>query len=457
MDAPPLRADVAVVGAGAAGLMAAIACGRHLAPARPDAVVVALDGARTLGAKVLVAGGGRCNVTHAAVTERDYSGSTPPAIRRILQRFTVEATVDFFRDLGVELKQEPTRKLFPTTDRARTVLDALVTAARDAGARLMHPWRVASITRTDPGFVLMPEGALGPDAPDRITARRVILAAGGMALPKSGSDGSGYSLARSLGHTTTQAIFPALVPLTLPEGHPLRQLAGISAPVTLELRAAPVSTPPDDALGKRLREWTGSLLCTHFGLSGPVILDASRHWLDPRAVGSVLVANWLPGVRPEEADALLVRAHGCSIARWITDHAPRRIDAPGVEATPIPERLARTLCEMAGVDGGAPISSLSREHRRALVRVLTSLALPVTGHRGFVAAEATAGGVPLAQVDLHTLESRVAPGVHLCGEILDVDGRLGGFNFQWAWASGQVAGQAAAEALIGGPGMPPPR
>ena len=349
-----------MVGAGAAGLMAAIQAGRR------GEKVVALDSAKHLGAKILVAGGGRCNVTHHAVDETAFSGSTPPAIRRVLARFPVEATLAFFAELGVRLKREDTGKLFPATDRARTVLDALLAAAAAAGVELAHPFRVETVRQTAEGFSI--SGPAGT-----VEARRVVLATGGMALPRSGSDGHGYAIARSLGHTTTARIFPALVPLTLARGSFARELPGVACEAAVTVRSGS---------GRRLVEMRGSLLCTHTGLSGPVVLDVSRHL----------------------ADALLAEARVDPASRW--------------------ERL-------------------SRDDRRRLETTLTAWRAPVTGDLGFAKAEVTAGGVPLSEVRLTTMESRRTPGLFLCGEILDVDGRIGGFNFQWAWASGYVAGSSS--------------
>jgi len=407
--------DIAVVGAGAAGLMAAITAGRHARGRR----VVALDGAARLGAKILVAGGGRCNVTHDVVDERAFAGSTPPAIRKVLRRFDVAATIAFFRDLGVALKREDTGKLFPVTDRARTVLDALLAAAADAGVELRHPWRVETVGRDADGFVVAgPAGTL--------RARRVVLATGGCALPSSGSDGHGLALARALGHGVTPRVFPALVPLTLPAGHPLTALAGVSAEAAVSVHAAG---------GARLVRCAGSLLCTHVGLSGPVILDVSRHWIDAHADDrdATLRVAFLPDDEPAAVD------------RWLLELGRQ---SPGrALAARMPERLARTLCTLAGVDPGAAAASLTRAQRRALVDVLTALPLPVTGHRGFRHAEVTAGGVPLRELHLDTMASRATPGLFLCGELCDVDGRIGGYNFQWAWASGHVAGLGAARSL----------
>ena len=413
--------DLAIVGAGAAGLMAAIQAGREGARHGAALHIVALDGARTLGAKVLVAGGGRCNVTHFEVSAADFAGSSRNAIAKVLREFPVAAVVDFFRSRGVALKRESTGKLFPVTDEARTVLDALLSAASDAGVELRHPWRVESVEREGDGFRLA-----GPRG-ETLAARRVILAAGGQALPKSGSDGSGVRLARAFGHTSTATIFPSLVPLLLPEGHWARAISGVAAPVRLEVR---------EKSGKRLHSASGDFLCTHFGISGPVVLDASRHLLlarqrDPE---SKLVASFLPTAHPDNLALELANLGRRNLGNWLADK--------------LPDRLAAALVSSAGLDPSATALRMTREERKALLRALLDQELPVAGDRGFVHAEATAGGIPLDQVRLDSMESRLAPGLHLCGELLDVDGRIGGFNFQWAWASGTVAGRAVAAERI---------
>ena len=425
---PPHRGacDIAIIGAGAAGLMAAIAAGRA-----GGGKVVAVDGAAKVGAKILVAGGGRCNVTHDVVDESAYAGSSRNAIRKVLGRFGVAETIGFFRDWGVELKREETGKLFPTTDDARTVLNALLAAARAAGVDLRHPWRVGAVERDGEGFVVTRAGAAG----EGLRAARVVLATGGLALPKTGSDGQGYAFARELGHTVMPTL-PALVPLTLARGHFLTGLSGITVPATLELRAAS---------GKRLASFTDSTLLTHFGVSGPSVLDISRYYLaavaEARVAGAAapsLVIGFLPHHTFESLDRALLDAARAtpqvSAARFVSDHG----------RPPLPERLARTLCEHAGVEPGAALHTLSRDARRGLAAAATELALPVTGDRGYTYAEVTAGGVPLSEINLATMESRVCRGLYLCGEICDVDGRIGGYNFQWAWASGWVAGSAAA-------------
>ncbi len=411
MSFAAMDAQVIVVGAGAAGLFAAIHAGRA------GARVIALDGAKTIGAKILVAGGGRCNVTHHSVDEKAYAGSSPNAIKNVLRRYGVAETVQFFEAYGVELKREDTGKLFPTTDDAHTILNALLRAANDAGVVIHHPRRVTAITRdADGGFTINGDsGAL--------RAPRLILCTGGKALPKSGSDGLGYEFARALGHSITNDVFPALVPLILPGTHVLRTLSGLTLDTTLTLKSS---------TGKVLKEFTNSLLCTHFGLSGPCALDMSRYWRAAliEDAGAGLFANFIAGEREDTLDAKILASRAANPLGFLREH--------------VPERLARTLCEVAAVDPAAILRQLTREQRKALARAACALPLHVEGDRGFTYAEVTMGGVPLAEVKLDTMESRVCPGLHLAGEILDVDGRIGGFNFQWAWASGFVAGGAAA-------------
>lgn len=409
------EADIVVVGAGAAGLMAAVVAART----DPGLRVVAVDGARKIGAKILVSGGGRCNVTNEVVSPDDFTGGSRNSIRKILGRFTVDDTVAFFEKLGVELKREQGGKLFPTTDSAQTVLDALLDATHAASAEVLHPFRVDRIDRQGDAFRIHAGGAT-------LDAARVVLSTGGKSLPRTGSDGGGYALARALGHSTTPEVFPALVPLLLPNGHPLTKLSGLSAPARLTVAGS---------TGKRSTSVEGSLLCTHFGLSGPAALDVSRHLLNARFddVGTGLFCDWLPDEAPEAFEEALQE------------------DGPqtpyGRLRRRLPERLAAAIFERAAVPIDTPAAELPRKSRRALVETAKRWPLEITGDRGWNFAEVTAGGVPLDEIDPTKMASRRSPGLYLCGEICDVDGRIGGFNFQWAWASGAVAGRSAALSL----------
>ena len=408
--------DVAVVGAGAAGLTAAIFAAQN------GARVVALDAAKKLGAKILIAGGGRCNVTHDVVRPDDFNGNRN-AIAKVLRSFPVDETIEWFAGMGVPLKREETGKLFTTTDRARTVLDALLDEARSVGVELRTGSRVETVLGPRSSVL----GSLHPFSIGGLSARRVILATGGRSVPKTGSDGHGFAIARSLGHAVTET-FPALVPLVVEKAHWVRELSGTSADVELSVRSS---------TGKVIHRDRGSMLMTHFGVSGPVVLDISRHWIAARRDDEVsLVVNFLPSETFESVDQLLVdearKNPRATIDSALRGSLPARI----VEAIRGPRPEARGL------------TKLSRDQRRQLARDFTQLVLPVSHDRGFDYAEVTAGGVPLAEIDLSTMESRICPGLYLCGEILDVDGRIGGYNFQWAWASGRSAGLGAAGKLL---------
>jgi hypothetical protein len=409
-------ADVLVVGAGAAGLMAGIAAARAGAGR-----VVLVDGAPRLGAKILISGGGRCNVTNAHVEARDYFGGPRRTIERVLRAFPARRTVEFFTDLGVTLHEEARGKLFPDSERAQTVLDALEAGAREAGATILAGHRVSAAARTADGF------EVGTSA-GAWTARRLVLATGGLSVPKTGSDGHGLALAASLGHSVVPTT-PALVPLVLPGGDLHARLSGVAHDVVIEVVA-------DGRVAARI---DGPLLWTHHGVSGPAPLDASRHWHRAVLEGHEVRVrvNLAAGRRFEEVDrSLALPAHGRQGVRT------------ALEAW-MPASVAAETVSLAGADGAAPLAHLPRELRRRIAHLVTALPLHVTGSRGYTHAEATAGGVSLDEIDPATMASKRCPGLFLAGEMLDVDGRLGGFNFQWAWSSGYVAGRSQ------GPSGPP--
>jgi len=387
-----------------------------------------LEGARQPGAKILVSGGSRCNVTNALVSERDFWGGPRTIVRRVLRAFTVEETVALFRELGVPLHEEPGGKLFPDSNRSRDVLDALLREVKACGATLLADHRVHSIDRAGRGFVIS-------TAHGTIDASRVVIATGGQSLPKSGSDGAGYGFAKRLGHSLV-ATTPGLVPLTISsDSHFHTQLSGVS-------HAAEIAIWVDGRVALRL---TGNLLWTHFGISGPLALDASRHWLRARSEGrdAAMVLNFHPGWTFDDLDRHLT-AIGRTRPRASIENT---IAAGGGEMRGLPASLVRTVLAGLRIDGETPLSQLPREARRLLVRGMTARPLPVSGSRGYNYAEVTAGGVTLTEIDPSTMESRVCRGLYLVGEVLDVDGRIGGFNFQWAWSSGFVAGRALATRL----------
>ena len=405
-----------MVGGGAAGLATAIFTRRL----HPPASVVLLDGASRLGAKILVSGGSRCNVTNATVSERDFWGGRPSVIRRVLRAFPVGDTIAFFREIGVRLHEEAGGKLFPDSNRARDVLNALVNEATRAGVTIVTGARVSDVARTASGFrVVTNTGDLA--------AVRVVLATGGQSLPKSGSDGAGFAIARRLGHTIVPTT-PGLVPLVLAgraQRAMHRQLSGVAHDAELTLWV-------DDAVEIRL---TGSLLWTHFGISGPLPLNMSRHWLFASAKAKAevqLTVSFCPGQTFDDVE------------RWWTARTGERPHASVSTqlSTLVPASVADALLSRVDVDGATTLAHLSRDDRRRVSHALVKWPLAVKGDRGYNYAEVTAGGVSLDEIDPATMRSRVCDGLSLVGEILDVDGRIGGFNFQWAWSSARVAASA---------------
>ncbi len=419
-------ADVVIVGGGAAGLATAVFTARAIRQAR----VVCVDGARRVGAKILVSGGTRCNVTNRIVTERDFWGGPSRTIRNVLRAFPAERAAAFFEQLGVALHEEEDGKLFPDSNRARTVLDALLAEAARSGAEIRVDERVVSVDREDGGFVVRTAGN------SEYFARAVVLATGGRSLPKTGSDGFGYGLARGLGHGYVDTT-PALAPLVL-NGTIHAGLSGVSHLVALTVRSDGTA---GDTHGAPLADvrLEGPMLWTHFGISGPVALNASRHWHQARLrAQSVKVSlNVCPGETFE------------TLEQWFLEQErmrPRAMVAT-VLSTRVPGAVGEAWIAQAGLAGDVTLAHLPRDDRRRLVRRLLETRLDVRDSRGYNFAEVTSGGVPLEEIDPARMESRICPRLFFVGEILDVDGRLGGFNFQWAWSSAWVAAQALGRAL----------
>jgi predicted Rossmann fold flavoprotein len=408
--------DVAVVGGGAAGLATSIFAACRL-PGRRLAV---LDGARRLGAKILVSGGGRCNVTNREVRASDYWGGDRRFIDSVLRAFPPAETERFFASLGVRLHEEADGKLFPDTHQSRTVLDALLIELKRQGVDVRAGARVTRVEASPGGgFVVHANGST-------FEAGRVVLATGGLSLPKSGSDGAGLAIARALGHRLVEPT-PALAPLVL-GGDFHVPLTGVSHDAALTVAAE----------GGRPEKLRGSLLWTHFGVSGPLALNASRHW--HRAVAErrrvAVTLSFLPGLDFAAVDGRLLDAVAARPSAAIR----------GVIAEWLPAAVAARLLERTGIDEAGRLAHLGREARRRLARALVGWDLPITGSRGYNYAEATAGGIPLDEIDRGTMASKACPGLFLVGEMLDVDGRLGGFNFQWAWSSAWVAARGVAQA-----------
>jgi predicted Rossmann fold flavoprotein len=412
--------DIAVIGAGAAGLATSIFSAEAATKGDRLQRIVLLDGAKTIGAKILVSGGGRCNVTHEAVTPTDFFGNRH-IIKNVLAAFSVEQAVKWFASLGVELKREETGKLFPVTDKARTVLLALIERCHELGVEIQpnhHVDNIERVTDHSHGFSIHHSQGV-------LQARKVILATGGRSIPKSGSDGFGYILARRLGHHVTATV-PALVPFILKDTMFHKQLSGLSQEVEMTTIVK----------SRKVDSRTGSLLWTHFGISGPVVMDASRFWTLGHEQGETVevYGNFLIGQTQEQVQSWFIAQ--------ATDN-PRR-SLLKTWAQQVPARFAEALCSYVECDPKTAVAQLPRKNRDQLLAALTKFPFPIDQDRGWNYAEVTAGGVPLEEINFRTMESKLVPGLYLIGEILDCDGRIGGFNFQWAWATGFLAGRAVA-------------
>lgn len=406
------RGTVVVVGAGAAGTLAAIFA------ATQGRRVLLVERTRDGGRKILISGGGRCNVLPSTVEPgRYFTASSPNALKKMLLSWPLEEQRRFFEEeAGIPLVLEPeTGKLFPAGNRAREVRDRLLEMARARGAELRFSTLVSGLRRAEDGrwTVVTGEG-------DEIPAAAVVIATGGLSVPATGSDGTGFAMVRELGHAVHDT-YPALTPLSAePPVH--APLAGVSLDVRIE---APL------AKGHRAAE--GGFLFTHRGYSGPTVLDVSH---------LAVLAK-----RRGQAQPLKVRWAGLDAAAWETllrESGPGGIGS--LVRRHLPQRLADVLLAEAEVDPERTRSQLRKGERARLVDVLARYPLPWTGDEGYRKAEVTGGGVPLGEVDARTMASRVAPGLFLCGEILDCFGPIGGYNFFWAWATGRAAGLGAAAA-----------
>ena len=398
------------MGAGAAGLLAA------LTAARRGADVILIERTRDGGRKILISGGGRCNILPSvAQPDRFVTDSSPNTLRKMLRSWPLAEQRSFFEtelEMPLDLEEE-TGKLFPSSHRARDVRDGLVGRARGAGTRIWFEARVTDVRPDEAGWRVEIEGA------PPVVARAVVIATGGLSVPATGSDGTGLRIADKLGHRIHDT-YPALTPL-IADPHPHAELAGVSRTVTI---SAPGSKPAFRT--------TGGFLVTHEGWSGPSVLDASHLTVRPRPDGG----------RQE----LLISWTARSPAEWTDALRPRPGSLRSVLSEDLPRRLADALAHECDIDPLTPLAQLRRDRRLAVIEALTAYELPWTGNAGYKKAEVTGGGVALSEVDPRTMESKRSPGLFLCGEVLDAFGPIGGHNFLWAWATGKAAGAGASAA-----------
>ena len=400
---------VIVIGAGAAGSMAAIFA------ARGGAETLLLERTRDGGRKILISGGGRCNVLPMHVDEsRFVTDSSPNLLSKMVRAWPLAEQMRFFEhDLSIALQPEPeSSKLFPASHRARDVRDGLLAHAAAQGVHLMMDTVVTGIAPCAAGWRVDRQGA------EPLLADRLIVATGGLSVPNTGSDGFGLRSLAALGHTMHPS-YAALTPITS-DAAAFNALAGVSLTVTLSARS-----PERNATA------TGGFLFTHHGYSGPSVLDVSHVLVRSRAEGdgsATLGVRWTP-----MDDAAWTRALKPNGSRTATSAL----------RSEMPDRLAAVLLAAAGVDAARTLAELRRDERLRLIDGLVRGQLPWTGDEGYKKAEVTGGGVALSEVDPRTLESRRHSGLFICGEALDAFGPIGGYNFLWAWATGRAAGRGS--------------
>jgi len=408
---------VIIAGAGAAGLLAAARS------AEQGRSTLLLEKNRKPGVKILMSGGTRCNLTHATDNRGIVEAFGPPGrfLHSALAALSVDETVALFEAEGVATKVEETGKIFPVSNKAVDVLNALLRRLTRSGATLALGEPLLDLERREQGFVVSTSSRT-------LTARRLILTPGGKSYPGSGTTGDGYDFAARFGHTLVPPR-PALVPVTVAAPW-VADLRGITLPdVTVR-----VLTEAERVLASR----RGSLLFAHFGLSGPVILDVSRvvsgH---PQPQALVLEVDVLPADKEPELDESLRQESAASgrkqLAVVLSDRLPRR--------------LCETLLVLAELPVDRKAAALSRAERTRLVQTIKHLRLSITGTLGFGKAEVTAGGVALEEVDSRTMRSKLVPELFIAGELLDLDGPIGGYNFQAAFSTGWLAGEMASREL----------
>jgi predicted Rossmann fold flavoprotein len=407
------RKHVIVVGGGAAGMIAAISARRS------GADVTILEKNPRVGKKILATGNGRCNFTNINTDITYYHGSTPKFAYGALSSFTPEDTIRFFEELGIAHKVEDLGKVFPMSDQASSILDVLLYELNESGINIACDANVKDINPKNDKFRIdLEDGKV-------YWGDSVIIAAGGKAMPSSGSDGSGYDLATKMGHSITN-LFPALVQLML-EGAFFKRIDGVKFVGTAEIIHNNKSIVKD----------RGDILFTNYGVSGPPILQISRKAGELLNEGKAahLKITIMDMMRKEELRELLDKRFQRGLKK------PVEFSLVGL----INKRLIPVVLMEAGInDVKRPVADLSSEERERIADILTDWRLKIKGTKSWPSAQVTAGGVDTKGINPDTMESKSVKGLFFAGEIIDIDGQCGGFNLQWAWSSGFIAGQNAA-------------
>ena len=405
------RMIIGIIGGGASGMAAALAAAEN-----PGVQVLLFERQARLGRKLQATGNGRCNLSNIHAGERGYHGNAPEFSRPALEAFDPEATLKWFEDLGLFTVTEPSGKVYPYSDQANSVTDILRFALERENIRVLTGCEITKIRRTEAGFLLF-------DGENTYDCHKLIVACGGLAGSKLGGSMAGYKLLGKLGHRTTR-LRPALVQLKSSWGS-LVSLKGVRANCHAQILC-------NDAV---YAQSTGELQFTEYGLSGPVIFEISRDVCE--APGTWLCRlDFLPEVSAEVLLQALQRRRNTALA------------AEELLTGILHNRLGRVLTKAAGIGTAIPIAKLTDEELNAVCEAVKAFDVSLTEPMGMDSAQVTAGGVETDGFDPATMESRLIPGLYACGEVLDIDGDCGGYNLQWAWSSGRLAGFHAGKETV---------
>ncbi|KPU46239.1 ferredoxin--NADP reductase [Oxobacter pfennigii] len=404
--------NILIIGGGASGMIAAIAA------KRAGAFVTILERNQRVGRKILATGNGRCNLTNTYIDVDRYHGKHPEFVYGPLNSFDYDATIDFFEKLGIAHIVEDEGKVFPMSLQASSVLDVLRYELEDLGVNVVCEAEAADIKKKDVFTVTLKDGRV-------FKGDKVIIAAGGKASPDLGSNGSGYILAEKLGHKIVNP-FPALVQLKLSSKY-LKQLSGIKFEGAAEILVK----------DKVIRREEGEILFTEYGISGPPVLQLSR------VAAENLLKNDKVYIKVAIIKDMTKEALDGILLKRFQDGSNKPLSFNFVGF--LNKKLVPVILKEAGIDDiNKPAGSVSSQERKKLASILTDWRFEVTGTNPWHSAQVTAGGVDVCGIDNKTMESKIVPGLYFAGEVVDIDGDCGGYNLQWAWSSGYVAGMNAA-------------
>ncbi len=398
--------DIAVIGAGASGLVAAISAKK----AYNKLSVVLIEALPKIGKKILATGNGRCNLTNLTANAKSYNTK---AVSAVMEACPPKKIMEFFSSIGLECVSDSESRVYPMSNTATSVLECLRFEAERLGIKVMTDTKVTSVKRNSSSFIIN----------DSIECRKVIVSTGGKASPSQGSDGSGYPIIKSLGHTVTQ-LYPGLVQLTVKEN--LKFLKGIRVKAAVSLK---------DKNGRILDKSEGEVLFADYGLSGIAIMDVSRNVKGNNCICSLDI---LPEMKNEAVYEFITKAKKRNPSLLLEDALC------GI----LPKKVGYLIIKNSGFRQDITLRDLRDDAINKFVYNMKNCIFTVTGTRGFDSAQITVGGVSTDEFDMKTLESKKVSGLYCTGELLDVDAPCGGFNLQWAWASGIAAGTAAALSLI---------